>query len=256
VIRYQDWSGTPVIRGAFLADDRINENLRQTEPPEHDRWMRVRSGDHRGEKVDYDIARAVARAVRDAVDQFRRDIDPVRIRNSGTLEVFGNFLAAPGATAGRQGTRAGDKGTKVPKRKPIRAARRKVHVHLVHPTDETDIDRPTRAPGREPHTLVARANTRFGLMEWVPDQELEVEIAIGARIAEDGGSPGDPLGVTVTAPPGFTRTSADDAAVHRFRGLLRHGREVEFKSETNSYDEEWTVEVFFDAEPVVTAVTE
>lgn len=256
VIKYRDWSGTPVIRGSFLADESINENLRQTEPPEHDRWMQTRSGDHRGEKVDYQIARAVARGVNDAVDQFRREIDPVRIRNAGVAEVFGNFLSVAGATTGRQNTKAGADGKKAPKRKPIAATRRKIHVHLVHPVEDTDIDRPTRASGPEPRTLVARANVRFGLMDWVPEDTLDVEVVIRARIAEDSGSHGDPLGMIVNPPSGFTRTSADDADVHRFKGVLRHGREVEFKTETAPYDEEWTVEVFFDADPIAVEVAE
>lgn len=251
VIQYREWSGAPVVRGSFLADEAINEHLRQTEPPEHDRWLQKKVGDHKGEAIDYQIARSVAQRINDAVDVFRREIDPTPARRAGATEVFGEFFSAAGATTGRRG--ATNSGGRKEEGKTVRAARRMVHVHLVHPLDETDIDRPARGRGPTEDTLIARANARFGLMDWVQEDESEVEITIGARIAEDGPAGGDALEVAVLAPPGFVRTSPDGVLHRTFRGSLQRGRDIEFKAETAPYDSEWTVEMFFDAEPIIEA---
>jgi hypothetical protein len=240
VISYRDTgSGEPLVRGVFNADFEINEPLRQTEPPEHDKWLLRQTGDHRGTPEDYAVAKEVTSKIDGEVAAFRRTrVGPVIVRR-GFAPTFGAFFDQPGASTGKRVPVKGriDQG---------RRSKRKVHVYLVHPSDHTEVERPTREPGDAAGSLRARASVKFDVMSWVATDSLDIEFQLGARFVEDG-SGGDFLPVRVTAPVGLSMISDGRNGTAKYLGVLRKGHPLIFDLVTDDYSDEWSVDTFFDA---------
>jgi hypothetical protein len=240
VVKYLEvGTGEPVVRGTFIADEHVNESLRQTEPPEHDRWLRRRMGDNRGMPEDYRRADVIVRAIERFAAKFRQQRTPPPPERRGWTPAFSGFFAIPGAAASKTPT-------KRPRRPGRKQIERKVHVHLVHPEHLTDIDRPTRKEGSAPESLRGAATVRYRVVESIPEDELLVEFRLGARIEEDGGAAAA-LPVTVGPPIDVELVSDGRTGMALYRGRLRKEQDLFFTVETADYDDEWTVDMFFDA---------
>jgi hypothetical protein len=238
VVNYREAGrGDPVVRGVFVADVDVNENLRQTEPAEHDKWLRTAAGDNRGSPDDYRMVGDLLKGIDDAVLDYRSEMQPAAPERFGETPVFSGFLGVPGAATGR--------GRKRRSNETERRPRRRITVHLVHPETLVEVERPTRIIGDGARSLRATATVAFGIADWVDADRVAVSVELGARIVEDGGQ-GERLPVTVEAPSGFSPVSAPDG-VARFEGHLQRGKSSYFALETSDYDEEWTVDVYFDA---------
>lgn len=240
VVRYLESATVePVVRGTFIAHDGANEALRQTEPPEHDNWLRRRTGDHRGDPADYRRAAIILDQINHFVGKFRRLRTPPPPEKRGWTPAFSNFFAIPGAAASRTPTKR--KRTERPATR-----RRPIHINLVHPERHTEVERPTRMLGSKPGSLKATAIVRFSLMDWVTDDELPVEFELGSRIEEEGGR-SEALALTVTPPRGVTCITDGRRGRATYRGTLKKGNDLFFMVETDDYFDEWTVAVYFDA---------
>jgi hypothetical protein len=244
VITYLDvGSNTPFVRGAFIADQEVNNSLRLTEPAEHDRWLRMASTDHRGSREDIALARLVKSEIDAAAIQFRRNriIDKPSERN--WTPGFSSFIGVPGKAAGV--------GPKTEKKLTKKVKPRDIHIHLVHPDDFSEVERPTRRPGQSAGTLQALATVQFSLAPNSKHSRCSAEFTVRARVVEESGA-GTPLPVVVPAPSGFRCYEDGSYGTARFRGELVKGVPQRLTLVTSEYSDEWTVDLVFDAMVVET----
>lgn len=248
VVAYADFGrGEPVVRGCFIAAPEVNESLRQTEPPEHDRWLRRRGGDARGTQSDFARSRAVQKAIADITARFRRREIAEPPGDPGWMPGFSDFLAVPGQAKGRKAP---------PPKGPVPfepRPKRPIHVNLVHPANHQQVvERPTRTVGERPDTLRAAGTVLYTLAGWVDADSVEAEFSIGAYVVEEaarGDKRGDPIPVTVSAPTGMTTVADGSNGTAVFRGRLARDTPLSFDVKTADYDDEWSVALVFDGSP-------
>lgn len=214
----------PHIRGVFVADEAVNEALRQTEPKLHDAWESTSDGsDVRPE--DTAVARFVLDRIKDHVAQFSRSIRP-RTPDADQLRLpeWDRLmrLLLRGLARGRQS--------------PPQAGPR---PFTIEPGQ-----RLTEAPdGR----LELSGTAKIGFSahhDHVVDPRDEVEVAIRCGfVAEDRRS--DLLEIEIDAPRGFGR---DPERPDIFTGRLEAGQEVVFEYSCEPYEPDWTVELTVDAD--------
>jgi hypothetical protein len=239
VITYLDvGSGSPFLRGAFIADQEVNNSLRLTEPAEHDKWLRTASTDHRGSREDIDLAKLVKSEIDKAAVDFRRNrtVDKPSERNS--TPGFSSFIGVPGGAKGL--------GPKKKKKKKKEVKPRDIHIHLVHPTDFSEVERPTRRPGQSAGSLQALATVEFSLTPTSKLSRSDVEFIVRARVVEESGT-GSPLSLDVSAPAGFRCHEDGSKGTARYRAELVKGTPQRLTIVTREYSDEWTVDLVFDA---------
>ena len=215
VVEYlQAGNSVPYIRGCFVADESINEPLRQTEPKTHDSWQqRVASGDFNQEYAD--LAKQIVSRIKKNLNDFRNNLrPPPKPSEDVRLPVFDRLLRT--LLIGGGGDRV-----PVPEERPF----------AIHPGGKLTV----AAEGKLRIAGVARIS--FGPNLTPGDELKEVEVKIRYRFRE-----GDSIGreaavLLVQEPPGWHLLAG---RVDTYRGYLRLGESAEFRYESDDYDPEWT----------------
>jgi hypothetical protein len=249
VIRYEKvGTGAPTARGVLIADEEVNESLRQTEPPEHHRWMRMSQGDNHGSPEDFQLAKLLFARLDEIATSFRRSRGPIPEPRRGWTPGFSGFLGVPGEAKKGKKRRRGDLIDDDFSFNP--RPKRKVYVHLVHPDTFADIEqRPARTLGKSPNTLRAQATVEFAISDPEQNPQLDVEFQLSGRVVEESGK-GDLLPIDVEPVKGsadLVQVESGDEGTARYRGTLRKGKPVRFNVVTSEYSDEWTVDLTFDA---------
>ncbi len=203
----------PFIRGVFVADQQVDELLRQTEPKAHDAWQT--KVDEGGVDVAApEVAKAIIERVKRNVNDFRKSLKPPPrpaedIRLPELEKLFRNLFHTKGKEP-------------PPPPQGDRPFSIKVSQRLV----EDDLEMRLRLEGSVRFSLVDR--------EDLPES-CDAELTISYRIMEEGGV-GEELGLTITAPPGFESISERP---YTFHGVLGHDH-VEFDFVSAPYPADWT----------------
>ena len=79
------------LRGVFVASDKIDGLLRETEPSSHDRWTENSSGDLSGDATD--TAKAVMTKIKNSVSKMASDIAPTPPKNNRALAHFSKLMS-------------------------------------------------------------------------------------------------------------------------------------------------------------------
>lgn len=199
----------PFIRGAFVADDEIDQILRQTEPKGHDAWQT--KPDDEGDPDAAALAKAVLDRIKGNTDRFRRDLKPPKPPQEQLhLPEFNRLM--------RQILRGADG------RPPPPTGERDVSISL-------QTNRAEAGPGQ----LQASGIARFALDDKFEGDEAQIMVRLRYLLVEDGQA-GDPVALTISPPYGFKR--ADDSG--RYSGTIRRGSPVQFEFESESYDDLWS----------------
>ncbi len=246
VIRYEKvGTGAPTARGVLIADDEVNESLRQTEPPEHHRWLRMSTGDNHGSPEDFQLAKLIFSSLTEIANSFRRSRAPIAEARRGWTPGFSGFLGVPGEAKKGKRPKGGEE-----ERETKQRPKRKVYVHLVHPDTFADIEqRPARSIGKAPNTLRAQATVEFAISDPEQNPQLDVEFQLSGRVVEESGK-GDLLPIEVEPVKGsadLVQVESGDEGTARYRGTLRKDNPVRFNVVTSEYSDEWTVDLTFDA---------
>lgn len=120
VVDYYHWNlaPRPGLVGVFVADERLNDDLRMTEPPQHDDWSQKAT---RASAEQRETARVVKERIRREHNNFVKEYDPPPEEDDRTLtdvrRFFGSLLGSPG------------KSNPDSKAEPIEIFDRKVHCH-------------------------------------------------------------------------------------------------------------------------------
>jgi len=238
-------NGDPVVRGCFIADPEINDSLRLTEPPEHDKWTKRKVWEH-GDASDYARSRALQATIGSIVGRFRRREASDASDRVGWTPGFSEFLAVPGQAQGRKPPKERKKGAPRPKR-PI-------YVHLVHQENHQQLaERPTRTVGEREATLRASGTVQFTLADWVSEDSVQAEFSIGAHVVEEGSigdKRGDVIPVRVRAPIALVEVADGSTGYSVHRGSIERGKSLVFDVTTVDYSDEWSVALVFEATPI------
>jgi len=220
VVNYHTFKnlGLPHIRGTFLADDSIDDLLRQTEDKAHTKWETKKlPGAHKDANL---IATQVSNRLRKAVVEFKNQFKPPAPRpgdlNLPILDELSRLM----------------KGNKP---KPPKPEKRAVTIRLVQPASA----RPTKSG-----LLECNAVVEFGVADWVWDKiqtdTVEITAVLSVAFVED-----DNLGerLTLQVKPSIKKFSQIGSSNGRYVyvGELHRDEKVEFTVKSTSYEPDWTV---------------
>jgi hypothetical protein len=212
VVEYLDVGRSrPYVRGAFVADDEVDELLRQTEPKAHDAWQA--NIDEPGSDPDAArVADAVNRRIREHVRKFRDQLRPASrpaedVRLPELERLFGRVLSASGPTSPG----------------PI-AAERPFSI---------SVDERVEPAGDGLIRLVGRVG--YAIAQHHTDDEADVDVLISYRFVEDGGN-GEEAELSITAPDGF---ASIEVQPYHYRGTLTRDRST-FEFVSAPYPADWT----------------
>lgn len=201
----------PCVRGVFVADDRINDSLRNTEPVGHDAWQNTASDDA-ADGRNAAIAEAVISKIGSSVREFQKSLrPPERPAEDIRLDLFDSLM--------RRILRGTGSGAAAPP-----SDTRPVSIELPHRAEQVSAAT-VRVVGRATVTL----------SEHFDGDEAPARIMLLYRLLDDE-TARDPIALEVKAPAGFSRVPGDDAT---FEGMLsRDAASFEFASDPYSAD--WT----------------
>ena len=214
----------PYVRGVFVADENVDQLLRQTEPKAHDAWQ-TRIDEGGVDPHAPEVARAIIDRVKSNVSAFRKSLKPPPrpaedIRLPELEKLFRNLIDDKGIVA--PPPPAGDRPFSI-----------KVNQRLVEAPDD-------------PMRIRLEGSVRFALFDNpdLPD-EVEADLTLSYRFVEDGGN-GEEATLIVDAPTELARRGE---LPYAFRGTVGHEYvDIAFTSE--SYPADWTGRLKADAEIV------
>jgi len=220
VVNYHTFRGLgiPHIRGTFVADNSIDDLLRQTEDKAHTKWeVKKLPGAHKDANL---IATQVSIRLRKAVADFKNQFKPPAPRpgdlNLPILDELSRLM----------------KGNKP---KPPRAEKRPVTIHLVEPAHT----KPTSSGLLECHAVV-----EFGVADWVWEvaqtDTVEITVVLSIAFVEDE-SLGERLALRVKPSRKTFSESGSSNDRHIYVGELQQGETVQFAVRSGGYEPDWTV---------------
>ena len=232
VVEYFDVTGEkPHVRGAFVADEGIDDLLRQTEPKAHDAWLSD-AADVDVYPIATEVAKQVIGRVRSKTMEWRRLLKPKLDRSGATrlreLDRLVKKLLS--------GTRV----TPPPPSNP-RVIALSLRQRLV------EIDESHQLIGLEAEVAV-NLNENFDFSD---TESTQVEVRFQYLILEDGSS-GEAVEIKVSAPGKFTDLGVRGAA-RVFRGELGRAEKI-FEVKSAAYSSDWTGKLVVSAVVVQTQV--
>ncbi len=212
----------PHIRGVFVADERVNEALRQTEPKLHDAWE-INSDPTDVEPEHTNVAKFVSDRIKQHVAEFSRGIrpptpPPEKLRLPEWDRLFGSFWKG----SGRGSQSAPSTG---PRPFTIQPGERLVET----PDGRLELSGSAKIGFSEHHDPATDSR-----------EEVEVVIRCGF-VAEDRRS--DWVKVAVGAPAGFSEIPERPDV---YAGRLVPGEDIVFDYTCEPYESDWTVELTVD----------
>ncbi|MFZ9042917.1 MAG: hypothetical protein ACO225_14695, partial [Ilumatobacteraceae bacterium] len=222
IVEYYEAGATrPFVRGVFVADEAVDELLRQTEPKAHDAWQ-TRIDEGGVDPAAPEVAKAVLDRVKRNVNDFRKSLKPPPrpaedIRLPELEKLFRNLLDGKGRDD--PPPPAGDRPFSI-----------KVSQRLV----EDEIPMHLRLEGTIRVALFDR--------EGVPDR-CRAKVTISFRIMEEGGI-GEEIPLTISTPDGFAVLGTEPSICE---GEVDHDH-VEFEFVSAPYRADWTGRLKAEAE--------
>ena len=205
----------PYVRGVFVADEQIDDLLRQTEPKAHDAWLPKLEE----EGIDRDapkVADQVLRRIGQHVREFKKQLKPPPTREQDIHlplldDLFRDLVE--------------DRGTRNPPPPPPDP--RRVAIRVTRGVEQAGGD-----------AIRLAATAKFNLTSNHPDAEAEVRLVFRYAFDEDGALGDDcPLELG-DLPAGFAILGRDDRGT-TVEGVLTHD-ETTFSLRSHSYDADWS----------------
>ncbi|MCY3952021.1 MAG: hypothetical protein OXG69_05680 [bacterium] len=210
----------PYVRGVFVADDSVDEALRQTEPKLHDAWRTGASGDVSEEHAD--LAKAILDRIKTHANNFSRELKPKpRPADRVRLPEFDRIMRAllSGSGTGKQPPRPEPRPFKIAPGGRLESAR----GGLIRLTGTASVE---FSEHHEPGDAGGD----------------EIEVTLRYRFVEDDRS-GERVEMAVNAPRGFIEEGNDT-----FRGRLKAGEVARFEYLSDEYSQDWTGTLLVNAE--------
>ena len=212
VVEYLDvGQARPHVRGAFVADDEVDDLLRQTEPKAHDSWQ-TRSKEGGLEPDAPLVADAVTRRVREHVRKFRDQLRPASrpaedVRLPELERLFGRIFSS--SSSNSSGPPSSERPFSI-----------LVEERLQHAGDGL---------------IRLKGQVGFALAAHHPASDAVVDVAVSFRFVEEGGN-GEEAVLVVASPQTF---GVIGEKPYVYRGTLTHDR-VTFEFESAPYPADWS----------------
>jgi len=219
IVNYRTFSGIgiPHVRGLFIADESIDDLLRQTEDSAHTKWDEETKTDHPSSPI---IAREVKKRLREQLNEFRKKFAPPPPKTGNSnLPVLDDL----------------SKLMKGKKKKIIDPAPRQVLVRI--------LEAPSRTVTKD-NQLVCKAEVEFQVADWVWGliSESTVEVTVSVPIAfVEVDTVGDHLATTVLCSNDKFLSNGSPTDTQSFVGPLGPGETVQFTIKSEKYSPDWTV---------------
>ena len=217
VVEYLDAGrSVPYVRGCFVADESVNEALRQTEPKGHDSWQtRVASGDFDPKFAE--LAKEIIFKIKNNLNSFRAELKPPpKPSEAVRLPEFDRLMKALLSGGG------GGERPPVSEERPFSIQ----PGGLLEEAEEGQVRLRGKARiGFSSHYLESGGERR------------EVEVKIRYRFREGDRIGRDTAVLLVEEPQGWRLLSGRDDT---YRGYMESDEAVEFIYESDEYDPEWT----------------
>ena len=212
---------TPIVRGVFVADERVNSFLRETEPFGHDAWDPRGDGSPEARR----LAETILRRIKERVRQVRKKLAPPPPKPEFvTLPEFDRIMRRILGGTGRK--------------QPLAAPKRFVRLDRIRSEPQV------AGPG----LIRTEGTARFSLSENFPASHAGARVAVQVRfvILEDGQARAtNQVPVTLVPPEDF---EMDGATTHRITGWLARGAERRLSFRTEPYGDDWTGRLYLEAE--------
>ena len=219
IVNYRTFSGIgiPHVRGLFIADESIDDLLRQTEDSAHTKWDEETKTDHPSSPI---IAKEVKKRLREAIVDFRQKFAPPPPKpGDSNLPVLDEL----------------SKMMKGKKKKIVPPDPRQILVRI--------IDAPSRTATKD-NKLVCHAKVGFQVADWVweliSETTVEVNVSVPITFVEVDDS-GDHLAAEVICSNNKFLLSGASSRKQSFVGPLGPGETVQFTIKSEKYSPDWTV---------------
>ena len=211
----------PHVRGVFVADDGINDALRDTEPMGHDAWQ-IRGGDNAPNGEAAAVAKQVIQGINQRVREFRNSLKPPeRPPEDIRLDFFDSLM--------RRVLRGVGSGAAGPLAEP-----RPVSIDLPHRAEQV---------GEDSVRVVGSA--AVSLSEHFEGTRAKARVKLRYRLLDDD-TARDLVALLVEIPHGFASVDGDDST---FEGMISR-EAVVFKFASEPYSADWTGRLVADVELV------
>jgi hypothetical protein len=232
-------SQAPYVRGVFLADQDVDDFLRQTEPSLHDSWNTTQHL----EGIDPDappIAKTILSTIRRKVDEFRKDLRPPAPEK-------GKFRLTELEKLWKQLFKGGPDVPPPPPGLPP-------EISINAPPGKQDIHECTHDSSK----IQMTAPVNVSLTDHVTDTEVEVMVTISYRFLEDnraGTAQDSRCSLTVTKMADGFEAHAKRADTY-IGSLKRDADPVTFEVESEAYDPDYSGRITINAERLTTELKE
>ncbi len=219
VVQYQRIPGAgPIVQGAFVASDDVDQWLKISENPAHDVWDPTSPDLDRFPSDAREVVTVLPGRIKNAIQRFRREAMPKPEVARKSLRVF---EAALGRLFKNRSTGVPDSPDKPSN--PVRFAF--VQQPAVEAQDETGTE--------------IRFVTKFNLsLDSAHERDSgEIELVLDCDIVEDEGGTGTPLPLAVRIAGDALRQSGEA----RWSGEIRKGDTICVAVESAAYERDWTV---------------
>jgi hypothetical protein len=210
----------PYVRGVFVADETVDDLLRQTEPKAHDAWQ-ARLDEGGVDPVAPEIARTILERVRRNVNDFRKSLKPPPrpaedIRLPELERLFRSLFLGKGTESTLPAR--GERPFSIKVAQSLVEDERPMHIRLT-------------------------GSVRIALTDDLgAPRQAKADLTLSYRFVEEGGL-GEEARLTVQAPPEFEQISEQPST---FRGTVSHDY-VEFEFVSQEYPADWTGKLKIDA---------
>lgn len=210
---------TPAAVGAFLAADEIDDYLKRSEPPEHNKWSSESENLRDEDGVGRQVVDRVLQSVRSGLRKFQHAAAPPAPPKQKRLAQLERVL----------GTYFTPRGLGVPKGE---ASQTPIHVNFVKApmAEETDNGK-----------LKLTSSFRVSLADDAPSESVRLELNVRCPVVEEEDGEGEDLRLFITCDGEVDVPDPNHPEIVRF--TFEPGESYTFHVESEEYEPMWTVKL-------------
>lgn len=219
VVAYQSFSSSsPVVVGSFMAADEVDQVLKKSEPPAHDRWDSDSTNLRDAKGEGREVVAAVMSRIRGGLRRFQGEAAPPAPAKQKRLSLLERALGAYFRPHGAGG--------KPPPQSP---------PSLLH----LDFTKQPVAEATPAGTLRLHSAFSVALDPKADDESVSLRLQVRCPVLEDDGQEGDDLDLDIRVRGVNATADAGDPRVLHF--VVAKGEKAHFTVESEEYDPAWTV---------------
>lgn len=230
VVAYQSMSSSsPIVVGSFMAADDVDQVLKKSEPPAHDRWDSDSTNLRDAKGEGREVVAAVLSRIRGGLRRFQSEAAPPAPVKQKRLSLLERALGAYFRPQGGGG------------KPPPPPAPSLLHL---------DFTRQPVAEATSAGTLRLHSAFSVALDPKADDESVSLRMYVRCPVLEDDGQEGDDLDLVIRVRGVDAKTDPGDPRLLHF--VVTKGAKAHFTVESEEYDPAWTVRLRPEIEEEVT----